>query len=326
MRTLAGLESLSLEAGQRSVVTIGNFDGVHRGHQQIIRTARRVADRAPLGGPPPTLVAMTFDPHPAAVLSPGREPPRLTTVEDRLALLESLGVDLAVVLRSDLDLLRRPALDFLEELVQRCRPAAFVEGASFMFGRGRQGNVTLLAEHAERLAYSVTVVDTYRCTALPDAPPVSSSAIRGELAARRVERAAEMLGRPYCITGVVGHGEHRGTPLGFPTANLESIPQALPGEGVYACRVRLPHPATPAALEHGAAALERPAAVNVGRQPTFGGDAPRVEAHLLDFAGDLSGARLTVSFLRFLRPVQRFASAAELAEQIARDVHAVRQA
>lgn len=323
MRTLAGLESLSLEAGQRSVVTIGNFDGVHRGHQQIIRTARRLADRAPVGGPPLTLVAMTFDPHPAAVLSPGREPPRLTTVEDRLALLESLGVDLAVVLRSDLDLLRRPALDFLEELVQRCRPAAFVEGASFMFGRGRQGNVTLLAEHAERLAYSVTVVDTFRCAALPDAPPVSSSAIRGELAARRVERAAEMLGRPYGITGLVGHGEHRGTPLGFPTANLVSIPQALPGEGVYACRVRLP---PPAAQGQAAAGPERLAAVNVGRQPTFGGDAPRVEAHLLDFDGDLSGARLTVSFLRFLRPVRRFPSAAELVEQIARDVHEVRQA
>lgn len=309
METLAGLESLTIPPGRRTVVTIGNFDGVHRGHQQIIRTAREIADRDRA-----VLVAMTFDPHPGAILAPGREPPRLTTVADRLALFESLGVEVAVVLRSETRLLSRPALDFLEELVTRCRPIAFVEGDSFMFGRGRQGNVGLLREYGARFGYSVTVVETYRCNTLPGAPTVSSSAIRGELARGHVERAAEMLGRPYRVAGVVGHGEHRGTPLGFPTANLESIPHALPGEGVYACRVRLPD------------GSERPAAVNVGRQPTFGGETHRVEAHLLDFSGALAGARLEVSFLRFIRPVRRFESAAALVEQIRRDVEAVRSA
>ncbi|MCG3126662.1 MAG: Riboflavin biosynthesis protein RibF [Phycisphaerae bacterium] len=295
------------------VLCVGNFDGVHLGHQAILRTARQVA--AASGGL--CVTAMTFEPHPWQVLAPQRAPARLTRAADKFELLRASGADRVVVLRSERKLLEQPALQFLEEVVHRCGVRAFVEGPTFMFGRGREGNVQLLAEHAQRLGYALTVTPTLTCDALPGSPAINSSAIRAKLAAGEVRAARFMLGRPHVVSGVVVSGDGRGKTLGFPTANLSGIEQMIPGDGVYAAIAEVPGAA--------AEALRRGAAVNIGPQPTFGGGRRRVEAHLLDFSGDLYGRTTRLQLRERLRGQERFESADALRAQLAQDVARVRE-
>ncbi|MEW6251689.1 MAG: riboflavin biosynthesis protein RibF [Planctomycetota bacterium] len=306
MEIANGLEQFAAPPGG-VVLTIGNFDGVHRGHARLIARAQAVADRR---GAPVTV--LTLEPHPLAILAPERAPAQLTTLREKLALLERLGVGRAIVLRSEPALLAQQAVDFLAALVAHCRPRALVEGPDFNFGRGRSGSVATLQEHAARWEYELHVVPAVHCQELPTHPVISSTSIRQALTDGRIADANIMLGRPYRIVGTTGHGEGRGATLGFPTANLEEIPHLLPQQAIYAAAAQ---------FESGELHL---AAVNIGPQPTFGQEAARVEAHVLDFTGMLRGRRLGLYFLTRLREQQRFETPAALSAQIGRDVAATR--
>ncbi len=307
MQTIRGLQRFTPPASG-SVLTIGNFDGVHRGHQALLRRAREVAE--PLGTP---VVVLTFEPHPLAVLAPHRAPARLTTLDERLALLEHAGADAVIVEPATPELLAIEPRAFVERLLERCAPRAIVEGPTFRFGRARTGDVTLLRTLGVQLGFEVHVLEQVRCDSIDHDPPIHSSTIRSLLAAGRVEHAASMLGRPHRVVGVVGTGESRGRTLGFPTANLEQIDQMLPAHGVYAAVAQLDDQRL------------RPAAVNVGPQPTFHQAAARVEAHLLDFSGNLHGRRLGLWWLRRLREQRPFESPAALRQQLEQDVAQVRR-
>jgi riboflavin kinase / FMN adenylyltransferase len=291
------------------VLSIGNFDGVHRGHVQLIETAQAVGRR--VGAP---VVLMAFDRHPLHVLAPERAPAPLTTLEERLNLLERFAVEHVIVLHASHELLSREALDFLASLVAHCHPRAIVEGPDFSFGRGRGGNIQTLREHAGQWGYELHALPAVHAHDLATQPTISSSSIRQALRDGRLADANAMLGRAYRIAGSVGHGAGRGAELGFATANLDRIPHMLPQQAVYAAIAQLADGAL------------HPAAVNIGPQPTFGEQPARVEAHVLDFVGDLRGQRLGVHLFARLREQRRFASPAELVQQIARDVADMRAA
>jgi riboflavin kinase/FMN adenylyltransferase len=288
-----------------AVFSIGNFDGVHLGHAQIIATARGVARRLDAA-----VVAMTFDPHPLAVLAPDRAPPTLTTTPEKLALLQRCGVDQCIVLRCEPSLLAQDAEDFLARLVAHCRPCAFVEGPDFNFGRGRAGSIETLQQHAARWGYEVHVVPAVRSEMLVTHPTISSSSIRQALRDGRVDEANLMLGRAYRMTGTTGSGAGRGANLGFPTANLDDIPHMLPQHAVYAAIAQL------------CTGEFHMAAVNIGPQPTFNQQQTCVEAFVLDFAGDLRGRRIGLHFISRLREQVKFSGPDELVQQIERDVAA----
>jgi len=292
---------------QGVVLTIGNFDGVHVGHTQLIATARQAAARfsAPV-------VVITLEPHPLVVLAPERAPARLTTLAEKHALLERCGVDFCIVLRSEPALLATEAEDFLASLVAHCRPRAMVEGPDFNFGRGRRGSLETLERHAAHWGYELHKVTAMHCESLPTRPTVGSSSIRQALRDGRIAEANAMLGRPYRIVGPTGHGAGRGRTRGFPTANLEAIVHLLPQEAVYAASAQ---------FEDGSLWL---AAVNIGPQPTFTEERLCVEVHVLDCAGDLHGRRVGVHFLARLRTQMKFAGPDELARQIRQDVAATR--
>lgn len=291
-----------------TTITIGNFDGVHRAHARIIELAQSVAGRLSA-----TPVAMTFEPHPLAVLAPERAPALLTTTAEKLALLERSGVEQCIVMRSEPTLLGQEAEDFLASLVAHCRPRAFVEGPDFNFGRGRTGSLDTLREHAAQWDYEVHEVAEVRCADLPTHPRVSSSSIRQALLDGRVEEANAMLGRPYRVVGTTGRGRGRGAGLGFPTANLNRIVHLLPQHAVYAAVAQ---------FDDGELHL---AVVNIGPQPTFEQLEPHVEAHVVDYAGDLRGRRVGLHFLTRLREQQKFGSASQLMGQIQHDVAAARR-
>ena len=287
-------------------VTVGNFDGVHRGHRALVAAAARWAGR--VGGP---AVAVTFDPPPYSVLFPGT-PPRapLTTLPERAALLHAAGADHVAVLRTDPTLLALSPEAFVGEVVVRLFGAgAVVEGYNFRFGRDRAGNTGVL----RGLCAAAGV-------AFEEVPPlavggevVSSSRVRVAVVGGDVAGAAELLGRAYRIAGVVVGGARRGRTIGFPTANLADVPTVLPGNGVYAVRAR-------------AEGRSWAAAANVGSNPTFGDAARKIEVHLIDFSGDLYGRPLGVEFVRKLRDTRPFAGAADLVEQLKADVAAARTA
>jgi riboflavin kinase/FMN adenylyltransferase len=306
MKVHEGIEQFQPPAGG-SVLTIGNFDGVHLGHRHLIDAARGKARG--LNAP---LLVVTFEPHPLAILGSQRAPICLTTCSEKLALLETCAVDVAIVLRSNRELLDQAAERFLFDLVERCRPCVIVEGPTFKFGRGREGSVDTLRRWARRLEFDLVVVDELRSGALADNPPVNSSTIRSALRDGRVGDAHVMLGRPYRIVGTVTAGKRRGAALGFPTANLAGIPHLLPGDAVYAGVAQLADDSL------------HLAAVNIGPQPTFAQGQPCVEAHLLDYSGRLRGQRLGLHLLARLRGQVRFSDTDELAAQLQRDVEQAR--
>jgi riboflavin kinase/FMN adenylyltransferase len=304
MRIYTSLEQFIPPAGG-VVLSIGNFDGVHRGHARLVEQAQVVAARLSA-----SVVVMTFDPHPLAVLAPERAPAILTTNAERMELLARAGADGCILLRSEPELLAQRAEDFLARLVTHCHPRALVEGPDFNFGRGRGGSIATLEQHAVRWGYEVHIVPAVHCAELPTNPTISSSSIRQALRDGRMVEANAMLGRPYRVTGRVGRGAARGAKLGFPTTNLDAVGHLLPQHAVYAAVAQLPDGSL------------RMAAVNVGPQPTFEQTQPRVEAHLLDFTGDLHGQCIGLHFLARLREQERFASPAALIEQVRRDIAA----
>jgi riboflavin kinase / FMN adenylyltransferase len=280
-------------------VAIGNFDGVHRGHARIAQ--RLVEAAARVGGP---AVVFTFDPHPVRLLRPSQAPPPLTWTDRKAELLGELGIDAMVAYPTDEALLRLTPREFFDAIVrQRLDAKALVEGPNFFFGRARQGTIEVLRRLCQAEGVSLEVVEPL----MIGGEPVSSSRVRGLLAAGQVEQAAALLTRPYRIRGMVTHGAARGAKLGFPTANVDAIDTLLPGLGVYAGVART-------------AEGRWPAAVNLGPNPTFGEQAIKVEVHMIGFAGSLYGQPLEVDFLRRLRDIRRFGGVDDLKAQLERDV------
>ena len=268
-------------------VALGTFDGVHLGH-------RRVLDAALAAGRTPTVV--TFDPHPREALGYGVE--LLVPLERRLELLSEAGIEETLVVDFDLELAQLSPEAFAERVLRPLGTEVVLAGSNFRFGRGRAGDLALL----ERLGFDTRPV--------PLVEGVSSTRVRDLLRGGEVERAAKLLGRPPELAGTVVAGDARGGTLGFPTANLRPEPGVLvPGYGIYA----------------GAANSHR-AAISIGTNPHYGGDERRIEAFLLEFAGDLYGERLRLELWQRLRDEQAFGSEAELVAQIDRDVEATRQA
>jgi riboflavin kinase/FMN adenylyltransferase len=290
----------------RGAVTIGNFDGVHRGHQALVAAAKVWADR--VCGP---AVAVTFDPPPGALLYPDSARPPLTTVADRAALLHAAGADHVVVLHTDPGLLALSPEAFFETvLIRQLAAKAVVEGYDFRFGHRRAGENALLGDLCRRHSLSFQEVLPL---ATANGVAVSSSRVRAALTSGDVAGAAELLGRPYRIAGKVITGAKRGRTIGFPTANLGEVEALVPGVGVYAVRAEV-------------GARVWPAGTNVGPNPTFGEDARKIEVHLIGFAGDLYGQRLAVEFVARLRDTKPFAGVAELSEQLKRDIEAAKVA
>ncbi|MEX2658980.1 MAG: bifunctional riboflavin kinase/FAD synthetase [Acidimicrobiales bacterium] len=300
------------EPPEGSALTLGFFDGVHLGHQLLVGEARRLA--AEQGA---RSVVVTFDQHPAAVVRPESAPPLLTTLEHRLELLAATGVDHVVVVGFDEARSKESAEDFVEAVLVDClRARAVVVGADFHFGHQRRGDVALLTEMGRQRGFEVEGVQLLG-SGSEGARSVSSTAIRSALAQGDLVDANRMLGRPHEVWGTVHRGDARGKELGFPTANV-AVPDvmAMPADGIYAGRYERPDGSV------------HPAAVSLGRRPTFYVDqaASLLEAHLLDFDGDLYGEPAKVRFVARLRAEERYDSVEELVAQMDRDCDAARAA
>jgi len=302
MRVLHGLEGLrEVEAG--AVVSVGNFDGMHLGHQRILRTARELASAAGA-----SLAVVTFEPHPLTVLRPAQAPPRLTPPEVKQPLIQAAGADDLVVLPPRPDVLGLSARQFWEILRDELRVAHLVEGGSFRFGKGAAGTIETLREFCAASAVKLHVVDSVSVPLLDlHVAPVSSSLIRFLLSFGRVRDAAICLGRPYVIQGVVVKGNARGRTIGVPTANLQWQDQMIPADAVYAGRCALD-------------GRSYAAAVNIGSAPTFDAPARQIEAHLIGFNGDLYGQTIGVELLDWLRDQRKFAGVESLKAQLAHDI------
>ncbi len=298
----------------RSVVTVGTFDGMHLGHAEVVE--RVVASARRLGLP---AVMLAFDPHPAELLRPGDHPAVLTTIARRAELAAQLGIDHFRVVPFDLNVAHLGPEDFVRRvLVERLRAAEVVVGANFRFGHRAAGSVASLTELADRFGFSATAVQLFRA----ESRVVSSTYLRACVDAGDLVLAAEALGRPHRVDGVVEHGDHRGRTLGYPTANLSFDRfAAVPADGVYAGRAVFldewgqTDPSVPLG----------PAAVSVGTNPTFDGRQRRVEAHILDWNQDLYGRRVGIEFDRKLRGMVRFDGIDELVSQMALDVEQTRR-
>ena len=307
-RLIQGLDAVA-DPLRGCVLTIGNFDGVHLGHQRILQTARALADAERS-----RVVALTFDPPPDLVLRPEDEPQRLTPHNERCRLLLEGGCDCVVTAGADMKLLRMAPEEFiLRVIVARFAPRHVVEGEDFFFGRGRSGNVETLRLAGSRAGYILHVVAP-AMQELPEGPVrVSSTLIRRLIAAGRIEHANRCLGRDFTLYGCVRAGQGRGRVLEFPTANLEVAGQICPADGVYAGLAE-------------AAGVRTAAAISIGDKPTFGpGQRRCVEAFLLEAGGDYYDEYMALGFRRRLRDQRRFAGAEELKAQIAKDVQRVRE-
>jgi len=285
------------------VAAIGNFDGVHRGHQSMVATLRNRADA--LGVP---AVAVTFDPPPVEILRPDVAPPRLMTLQRRTHHLKAAGADHVVVLRTDRELLSLSAQQFFEQvLLQKLCVRGLVEGPNFRFGKGREGDVVLLRSLCERNGIPLTVIEPKNV----DGQMVSSSLLRQVVGAGDLRKAMQLLGRPHEVIGIVERGAGRGSTLGFPTANLAGITTLLPPDGVYAGRTTLN-------------AISFPVAVHVGPNRTFGESHRTFEVHVLGFEGDLYGRELCIELVERVRESNRFDSAAALMSQMEADCERIR--
>jgi riboflavin kinase/FMN adenylyltransferase len=306
VRIWRSLDEVPADLG-RTVLVIGNFDGVHRGHQHVVRRARELADRDGLG-----VVAVTFDPHPMAVLRPEHAPSTLTRLDHRATLLEGAGVDDVFVIAFSREVAAWSPEEFVDRvLVDGLHAAHVVVGANFRFGSRASGDVAMLTEAGRTRGFDVEGLH------LDGGPQVwSSTYVRTCLAAGDVEGAAEALGRPYAVVGTVVEGDKRGRELGYPTANVPVADQAVPADGVYAGWLTV--------TDSG----ERyPAAISIGTNPTFEGDrARRVEAYALDRTDlELYGREVEIDFVGRIRGMVRFDGVEELLETMARDVDRTRE-
>ncbi|MER6227343.1 bifunctional riboflavin kinase/FAD synthetase [Streptomyces sp900105755] len=309
MQRWRGLEDIP-EGWGRSVVTIGSYDGVHRGHQLIIRHA---VDRARELGIP--AVVVTFDPHPSEVVRPGSHPPLLAPHHTRAELMAELGVDAVLILPFTTEFSKLSAADFVVKvLVDKLHAKAVVEGPNFRFGHKAAGNVEFLVEQGKVYDFEVEVVDLFVRGEAGGGEPFSSTLTRRLVAEGDMAGAREILGRPHRVEGVVVRGAQRGRELGFPTANVETLPHtAIPADGVYAGYLH-------------AQGEVMPAAISVGTNPQFDGTERTVEAYAIDRVGlDLYGLHVAVDFLAYVRGQAKFDSLDALLEQMAEDVKRCRE-
>lgn len=298
MKIVRSLNALHPPPGG-SVVTIGNFDGVHLGHREIFR---RVTGKARTLQAAATVI--TFEPHPLRLLAPATAPARINTPAEKVRLIRASCIDLLVILPFTRKLAALSAADFVSDLlVGRLGVRHLVIGYDYAFGRNRQGNATFLAQAASAHGFTLEVLEPLRM----GEEVYSSTRIRQALREGDVAGVVGVLGRHFTLDGKVVAGEGRGRQLGFPTANLATVKELLPCDGVYAARVR-----------HGRRMYD--AVINLGKRPTFAGAGPSLEIHLLDFAGDLYGARLRIYFVERLRDERRFPSVEALQAAIRDDI------
>jgi riboflavin kinase/FMN adenylyltransferase len=292
-------------------LAIGNFDGVHLGHQQVIADARALAaaKNVPLG-------VMLFDPHPQQFFAPDAPPFRLTRLVTRAALLADLGVDFTLALPFDATMAACEAEDFISDiLLAQLGVSAVCVGYDFCFGKGRRGNFAMLQDIGGEVGF-----DTFATEAVlqPDSTsPFSSSAIRNFLRDGDPEQAAQLMGHAFAIEAEVQKGDQRGRTIGFATANMPLHDYVLPKFGVYAVSAEV--------LDGAFAGQTLKGVANLGMRPTVGTDKPRLESHFFDFEGDLYGANLRVSLLHFIRPEQKFDSLDALKAQISMDSDQARE-
>lgn len=294
------------------ILSIGSFDGVHVGHQAILARARQLAQQT--GS---KVLAMTFDPHPAWTLRPGSEPPLLTGLAQKIERLRAAGADEVVVIEPTPAILGQTAWQFIESLAKQYPVAGIVEGEDFRFGKGRAGDMALLKQWGQRLGFEAVALPRIE-VALSDLAvvPVSSTLIRWLIGRGRVLDAARCLGRCHELGGQVVQGQQQGRLLGVPTVNLDPDDYeafAVPADGVYAGTALTPDGQT------------HPAAISIGVKPTFSQQRLTVEAHLLDFSGDLYGQRVVLRFARWVRDQWAFPDIKALKEQIDRDILLIRQ-
>ncbi len=283
-------------------VSLGNFDGVHLGHQALLAETIRRA-RA-VNGP---AIAVTFDPPPILLLRPQSYQPLLTPIRYRCELLHERGIDHVIVLRTTRDLLNLEAREFFDRILHHgLKAKAIVEGFNFCFGKDRTG----AGEQLETWGRAAGMAIMLLAAQFHESQPASSSRVRNAVLAGQTTAAHDLLGRPYRLFGTVGPGKQRGRTLGFPTANLTTLSNLAPGSGVYAARVH-----------H--AGKTWSAAAHLGPKPTFGDATPSVEIHMLGFSGDLYGQELAVDFFEKVREPRSFASAEELVKQIAIDIERI---
>jgi riboflavin kinase/FMN adenylyltransferase len=299
------------------VVTIGMYDGVHRGHQQLIgaAVARARAMRRPC-------LLLTFEPHPAEVIRPGSHPAILTAMDRKTELVAALGVDAMCVLPFTPDFMRLSSGTFTHTvLVEHLHAAAVVVGENFTYGHKAAGTVATLTEEGRRFGFAVEGVPLEQVGADDDGEvTISSNYIRACVAAGEMESAARALGRPHRVDGVVVVGDRRGRAMGYPTANVETPPfTAIPADGVYAGSLVLRDPRT------GESGAKHPAAISVGTNPTFQGSRRTVEAFVLDWDGDLYGEHVGVEFVARLRPMAAFPDVDALLAAMAQDVEDTRR-
>jgi riboflavin kinase / FMN adenylyltransferase len=292
------------------VVTIGSFDGVHRGHLHLIQSVKDYSEEHGI----PSL-AVTFDPLPAEVLRPDLAPPRLCSTDDRTRALLDAEIDRVVLLTFDMEMANQSADDFLRQLVEAANPRVIVVGEDFAFGHKRQGTPDFLRERAVDCGFALQVVTRIN----PD-PDVqwSSSFVRSVLTDHgNVAEAERVLNRPFRLSGVVQSGDHRGRDLGYPTANLHPPPGlVIPADGIYAAMVRIPDTGSDSLL---------PSLVYVGTRPTFDQTNRVIEVFLLDFNADLYGRFIEVAFVGRVRGDRKFESADQLVQQMQRDEDEGRQ-
>lgn len=304
MNVFNGIDAIPADF-QGAVVTIGNFDGVHRGHQHIfnkvIREARREKSRA---------VVITFEPHPKMVLHPERKPFYLiTSIDEKIARIAEAGIDGLLLIPFSMEFSHTTAREFVHTILwDRLRIKKIFIGHDYTFGRGREGNETFLAAAGEKLGFAVEVIGAFK---IGDAV-ISSTLTRNLILAGRVKEAALYLGRPYNLGGEVIAGHRRGRALGFPTANLRPDKALVPAPGIYAVRLRLG---------------DRPlqGVMNVGFNPTFSDNALSVEVYIFDFDEDIYGKRLEALFIDRIREEMKFDGPAQLVEQIRRDAETARK-
>ncbi len=298
------IRGISPDLFPASVVTLGMFDGVHLGHQALLRSCRTHADR--LGLP---AVALTYEPHPVKILHPEVPLQLLTTLPEKLQLLAEWGMDATVVANFTPEFARLTPGDFISNvLCHAFHPAQVVAGYRTTFGRGRAGSAEVLQQLGNECRFAVEIIQPVEVST----GAISSTAIRSFLAAGQVESAAEMLGHHYILRGTVAHGDARGRELGFPTANIVTpAEKIIPGTGVYAVQVQ-------------AAGASFRGVMNIGTRPTF--NRPySLEVHLLEFHGDLYEQELEITFLARIRGVTQFTSAAELVARIELDIAVARE-
>ncbi|WP_329568219.1 bifunctional riboflavin kinase/FAD synthetase [Kitasatospora sp. NBC_01266] len=309
MQRWRGLEEIPGDWG-RSVVTIGSFDGVHLGHQLIIN--RAVLRARELGV---KAVVVTFDPHPSEVVRPGSHPPLLAPHPRRAELMATLGVDAVLVLPFTAEFSKESPQTFVQQvLVDALHARLVIEGPNFRFGHKAAGDVALLAELGRAADFEVEVVDLQVRGAAGGGEPFSSTLVRRLVATGDMAGAGEVLGRPHRVEGTVVRGAQRGRDLGYPTANVDTVPHsAVPADGVYAGWLT-------------ASGEQMPAAISVGTNPTFDGTARTVEAYAIDRVGlDLYGLHVAVDFLAFLRGMEKFDTIEALLDRMAADVKQARE-